>query len=151
MSAIRDAQEVVTDLPQIPRCVVGQGATVATLLGAASAAAKSLTCRDGVSTRRTLENTLTIGPITYISINLGLKGGANDFLAGVRVVLAGRNGQQSVRSHSDHGEPDSGEGMLLEAGSPLEFPAESVRVTMADVDRYSEQGTMDMPQLPTRS
>ena len=140
MSAIRDAQEVVTDLPKIPRCVVDQGATVATLLGAASTAAKSLTCRDGVSTRRTLENTLTIGPITYISINLGPKVGANDSLAGVRVVPAGRNGNRVYGRTLKHGEPDSGEGIPLEVGETLEFPAGSVSVTMADVDRYSEQG-----------
>ena len=35
---------------------------------------------------------MTIGPITYVGINLGSVVGANDFLAGVRVVPAGRNG-----------------------------------------------------------
>ena len=38
----------------------------------------------------------------------------------------------------NHGEPDSGKGIPLEAGETLEFPAGSISVTMADVDRYSE-------------
>ncbi len=43
---------------------------------------------------------MTIGPITYISINLGPVVGANDFLAGVRVVPPGRNGN-AVFGRSD--------------------------------------------------
>ena len=37
------------------------------------------------------------------------------------------------------GERDSGEGISLEAGETLEFPAGSVSVTMADVDGYTER------------
>ena len=82
---------------------------------------------------------MTIGPIRYISINLGPKIGANDFLAGVRVLPAGRNGNRVYGRTLNHGEPDSGEGIPLEVGETLEFPAGSVSITMADVDRYSEQ------------
>ena len=83
---------------------------------------------------------MTIGPITYISINLGPVVGANDFLAGVRVVPAGRNGNVVYGRSLNDGETDSGEGISLEVGETLEFPAESISVTMADVDRYSEPG-----------
>ena len=81
---------------------------------------------------------MTIGPITYISINLGPVVGANDFLAGVRVVPAGQNGNVVYGRSLDYGAPDTGEGISLEVGETLEFPAGSVSVTMADVDRYSE-------------
>ena len=91
-------------------------------------------------TRCTLENTLTIGPVTYIGINLGPKVGESDLLAGVRVVPAGRNGNRLYGRTLNHGEPDSGDGIPLEVGETLEFPAGSVSVTMADVDRYSKPG-----------
>ena len=81
---------------------------------------------------------MTIGPITYVSINLGPVVGANDFLAGVRVVPTGRNGNVVYGRSLNDGEPDSGEGISLEVGETLEFPPGSVSVTMADVDRYSE-------------
>ena len=83
---------------------------------------------------------MTIGPVTYISINLGPQVGDGDFLAGVRVVPAGRKGNRVYGRTLNHGEPDSGEGIPLEVGETLEFPAGSVSVTMADVDRYSEPG-----------
>ena len=103
-------------------------------------AAKSRTHHSDVLTPCTLEATLTIDPITYISINLGPKDGANDFLAGVRVVPAGRHGNRVYGRTLKHGEPDSGEGISVEVGETLEFPAGSVSVTMADVDRYSKPG-----------
>lgn len=78
---------------------------------------------------------MSIGPITYISINLSPHVGAKDSLAGVRVVPAGRDGDQLYGRTLNHGEPDSGEGILIEPGETLEFPAGSVSVTMADVDR----------------
>ena len=90
--------------------------------------------------RCTPEGTLTIDPITHISINLGPKVGANDFLAGIRVVPAGRCGNRVYGRTLNHGEPDSGEGISVEVGDTLEFPAGSVSVTMADVDRYSKPG-----------
>ena len=88
--------------------------------------------------RKTQEKTLTIGPITYISINLGPNVGDDDSLAGVRVVPAGRHGRIVFGRTLNHGEPDSGEGIAVEVGETLEFPPRSVSVTMADVDRYSE-------------
>ena len=84
---------------------------------------------------------MTIGPVTYISINLGPKVGAQDFLAGVRVVPAGRNGSRVYGRTLNHGEADSGEGISIEPGETLEFPAGSISVTMADVDRYAEPGS----------
>ena len=81
---------------------------------------------------------MIIGPVTYISINLGPKVGENDFLAGVRVVPVGRNGNRVYGRTLNDGEPDTGEGIPLEVGETLEFPAGSVSVTMADVDRYTE-------------
>lgn len=84
---------------------------------------------------------MTIGPVTYISINLGPQVGENDFLAGVRVVPAGRNGNRVYGRTLNRGEPDTGEGISLELGETLEFPAGSISVTMADVDRYSEPGS----------
>ena len=84
---------------------------------------------------------MTIGPVTYISINLGPKVGEDDFLAGVRVVPAGRDGNRVYGRTLNHGETDSGEGISLEAGETLEFPPGSISVTMADVDRYAEPGS----------
>ena len=45
---------------------------------------------------------MKIGPIRYISINLGPMVGANDFLAGVRVVPAGRTGRVPETSATGH-------------------------------------------------
>ena len=84
---------------------------------------------------------MTIGPVTYISINLGPQVGVNDFLAGVRVVPAGRDGSRLYGRTLHQGEPDSGEGISIEPGETLEFPAGSISVTMADVDRYAEPGS----------
>ena len=81
---------------------------------------------------------MTIGPVTYISINLGPIVGVNDFLAGVRVVPTGREGNRVYGRTLNPGEADSGEGIPLEVGETLEFPAGSICVTMADVDRYSK-------------
>ena len=63
--------------------------------------------------------------------------GEGDFLAGVRVVPAGRNGNKVYGRTLNHGEPDSGEGILIKTNEILEFPAGNISVTMADVDRYS--------------
>ena len=86
------------------------------------------------------KRTEAINPVTYISINLGPQVGVNDFLVGLRVVPAGREGNRVYGRTLNHGEPDSGEGISLKVGETLEFPPGSVSVTMADVDRYSEPG-----------
>ena len=83
---------------------------------------------------------MTIGPVTYISINLGPKVGVDDCLAKVRVVPAGRDGSRLYGRTLNQGEPDTGEGILIEPGETLEFPAGSISFTMADVDRYAEPG-----------
>ena len=82
-----------------------------------------------------------IGPIRYIGINLGPQVGVGDFLAGVRVVPAGRNGNRVFGRTLNQGEPDSGAGIPIEPGETLEFPAGSISVTMADVDRYAKPGS----------
>lgn len=81
---------------------------------------------------------MTSDPITYIGIHLGPQVGSKDFVAGVRVVPAGREGNRVYGRTLSDGESDSGEGISLKAGETLEFPAGSVSVTVADVDRYSE-------------
>ena len=65
-------------------------------------AAKSRTHHSDVLTPCTLKATLTIDPITYISINVGPKDGANDFLADVRVVPAGRHGKRNLSTTMGH-------------------------------------------------
>lgn len=81
----------------------------------------------------TLGKTLSIGPIKYISINLGPKVGENGFLAGVRVVPAGRKGNIVYGRTLNPGETDPGEGIPLEVGEILEFPAGSIHVAMAEM------------------
>ena len=82
---------------------------------------------------------MAIGPVTHISIHTG-PDGESAFLAGIRVVPAGRNGSHVYGRTLNHGEPDSGEGIDVEVGETLEFPPGSVSVTMADVDHYSKAG-----------
>ena len=84
---------------------------------------------------------MTIGPIKYISITLGPKVGDDDLLASVQVVPAGRNSNKVYGRTLNQGEPDSSEGISIEAGETLEFPAGSISFTMADVDRYSKPET----------
>lgn len=84
---------------------------------------------------------MAIGPVTYIKIALGPTVGEKDFLAGVRVVPDGRNGNIVYGRTLSCGEPDSGQGISLEVGETLEFPGGSISVTMADVDRYSKAGS----------
>ena len=81
---------------------------------------------------------MAIGPINFIGINLGPKIGENDILASVRVVPAGRNGNTVYGRTLNQGEPDTDEGILVEAGETLEFPAGSISVTMAHVDQHSK-------------
>ena len=78
---------------------------------------------------------MTAKPITYISINLGPDGDACGFLVGVRVVPAGRNGDTVLGRTLNHGESDSGEGIVVQQGERLMFPPGSVKVTIQDADR----------------
>ena len=81
---------------------------------------------------------MAIEDIAYISLNLGPDVGANDTIVGVRIVLAGRDGNVIYARSLNAGEPDTGERIALEAGERLVCPAGSIRVTLEDVDRYAE-------------
>ena len=83
---------------------------------------------------------MTIGPVTYISLNLSPEVGADDSLVGVRVVPAGRQGSRLYGRTLNQGEPDTGQGISIEPGEILTFPAGSISVTMADVDRNTKPG-----------
>ena len=77
-------------------------------------------------------------PITYIGLHFGPNLGANDAIVGVRVVPDGRNGNEVYGRTLNAGELDTGEGITLEAGEKLVFPAGSVKVTLQDIDRYAD-------------
>ena len=79
-------------------------------------------------------------PITYISINLGPDGDTRGFLVGVRVVPAGRDGDTVLGRTLNHGEPDSGEGIVVKQGEQLTFPPGSIKVTIQDADRPNTLG-----------
>ena len=79
-------------------------------------------------------------PITYISINLGPDGDTRGFLVGVRVVPAGRDGDTVLGRTLNHGEPDSGEGIVVQQGERLVFQPGSLKVTIQDADRTNTPG-----------
>ena len=83
---------------------------------------------------------ITAKPITHISINLGPDGDGYGFLVGVRVVPTGRDGSTVLGRTLNHGEPDSGEGIIVQQGERLMFPPGSVKVTIQDVDRTNVPG-----------
>ena len=86
------------------------------------------------------QRAVTAKPITHISINLGPDGDACGFLVGVRVVPAGRDGDTVFARTLNHGEPDSGEGIVVQQGERLMFPPGSVKVTIQDADRTNTPG-----------
>ena len=77
-------------------------------------------------------------PITHISLNLGPNTGITDFMVGIRVIPAGRNGNQVYARTLSVGEPDNGEGIQLSEGDSLMFPEGYLRITLEDVDKYTE-------------
>ena len=81
---------------------------------------------------------MAITPITYISVNLGPEAGSDDAIVGVRVVPIVRKGRTVYGRTLNHGEPDSGEAISVTPGDTLIFPQGSVKITITDVDRYSE-------------
>lgn len=81
---------------------------------------------------------MAIGPITYISVNLGPEVGSDDSVIGVRVVPTVRRGRTVYGRTLNFGEPDSGEAIRVKPGDTLIFPQGSVKITIMDVDRYSE-------------
>ena len=121
-----------------PRCKIISGCARLSEIAAVLSGWLNATKQKTAIWTSTTKKTLTIDPITYISINLGPMVGEGDFLAGIRVVPAGRKGNKVYGRSLNHGEPDSGEGILIKTNEVLEFPAESISVTMADVDRYSK-------------
>ena len=81
---------------------------------------------------------MAIGPITYMSLNFGPQVGEDDGIVGVRVVPTKREGRTVFARTLNFGEPDNGEAITVEPGDTLLFPAGSMKITLADVDRYSE-------------
>lgn len=80
---------------------------------------------------------MTTEPITYISLHLGPKAGANDAVVGVRVVPDSKVGDVIYARTLNPGEPDTDEGISLNVGEKLVFPPGSVKITLEDVDRYA--------------
>ena len=81
---------------------------------------------------------MAIGPIKYIGINLGPKIGRERFPCQRPSRAGGKDGNKVYGRTLNQGEPDSDEGIPVEAGETLEFPAGSISVTMAHVDQYSK-------------
>ena len=119
---------------------------IAERLGAAPSGASARQVRPGMkeldsgTNRRMGGQTITGKPITYISINLGRDADAYGFLVGVRVVPAGRDGETVFGRTLNHGEPDTGEGIIVQQGERLMFPSGSIKVTIQDADRTNSRG-----------
>ena len=79
-----------------------------------------------------------IKPITYLSFNIG--SGIDELLmVGIRVIPTGRNGSTVLARTLNYGEPDSGEGIVLQPGERLLFPPGSVKATIQDIERAMGQ------------
>ena len=81
---------------------------------------------------------MVLKPISYISINLGPNIGANDAIVGVRVVPEGRIDNVIYGRTLNPGEPDTGQAIIVERGNKLVFKVGRVKISLADVDRYSD-------------
>ena len=81
---------------------------------------------------------MSIPPIRFIGVNLGPEVGTDDTVVGVRAVPSRREGQTVYGRTLNYGESDHGEAISVEPGDTLIFPQGSVKVKLADVDRYSE-------------
>ena len=81
---------------------------------------------------------MSTAPITHISLTLGPKTGTTDFMVGLRIIPAGRNGNQVHARTLSVGEPDNGEAIQLSEGERLIFPEGYLRITLEDVDKYTE-------------
>ena len=82
---------------------------------------------------------MAISPISHMSLNLGPQVGEDDAIVRVRVVPIGSDGHTVYARTLNFGEADNGEFITVEPGDTLIFPAGTMKVTIADVDRYSEQ------------
>ena len=77
-------------------------------------------------------------PITYLSVNQGPNVGDNDAWIGVRVVPVGRDGKSIFARTLNEGEPDSGEGIIVQPGDErIVFPPGNLTITIKDIDRES--------------
>ncbi len=84
------------------------------------------------------EEEMSVKPITHIGLHLGAQVGEDDIIVGVRVVPTKREGRTVFARTLNFEEQDNGEAITGEPGDPLLFPAGSMKITIADVDRYSE-------------
>ena len=78
-------------------------------------------------------------PITHISLNIGPTVGGDDCVVALRVVPDGRDGSTVHGRTLNFGEPDSGEAIAVGPGEELLFRPGSVKVTIADVERFLAQ------------
>ena len=79
---------------------------------------------------------MTTEPITYLSFNIG-SGKDELLLVGIRVIPTGRDGSTVLARTLNYGEPDSGEGIVLQPGERLLFPPGSIKATVQDIDRVN--------------
>ena len=75
-------------------------------------------------------------PITHISLNIGPTVGGDDCVVALRVVPDGRDGNTVHGRTLNFGEPDSGEAITVGSGEELVFRPGSVKVAIADVERF---------------
>lgn len=80
----------------------------------------------------------TIGPIDYLSINIGPNVGDNDVLIKVRVIPVGRNGNKVIGKTLTYGETDSGDTITIQPGEKLLFPAGNINISIQDIDRENK-------------
>ena len=80
----------------------------------------------------------TIGPIDYLTINIGPDVGDNDALIKVRVIPVGRNGNKVIGKTLTCGETDSGDTITIWPGEKLLFPAGNINISIQDIDRENK-------------
>ena len=90
---------------------------------------------------------MPVKPITHISINLGPGVGGEGFIVGLRVVPAGRNGNEVYGRTLNTGEPDDGKGITLNVGDRLIYPDGSLKITLKDVDQYAQVSPGEYPPI----
>ena len=79
---------------------------------------------------------MTDESITYLSFNMGA--GIDELLmVGIRVIPTDRDGSTVLARTLNYGEPDSGEGIILQPGDRLLFPPGSVKATIQDIDHVN--------------
>ena len=59
-------------------------------------------------------------------------------MVGLRVVPAGRNGNEVYGRTLNTGDPDDGKGITLNVGDRLIYPDGSLKITLKDVDQYAQ-------------